>query len=242
MSDAPITVIFQTFQRTDYALATIAAARANLRYSDLRWYVADDGSTREHLYQVVRAIVGLDHIDLSESYDHLGLLGFHSERTSYGRNTNRAIAAAMDASPLYLPLEDDWVLQEPLDLWRYADLLMTTEDIGMVRMGYLNAGLTGKLEAIRDSLYWRLDDKEGRDRSFYAFTGHPSLRHRRYHETHGLYPEGWQPGDTENSYAAQYSAGKGADIVWPAALSVAGPFGHIGAVQSYSWNGGVPIG
>lgn len=239
--DAPITIIFQTYQRTDYALATIAAARANLRYSNLLWYVADDGSSTEHLYQVVRAIVGLDHVDLSEEYDHLGFIGFHSERTSYGRNTNRAIAVAMEISPLYLPLEDDWILQEPLDLWQYADLLLSMEDIGMVRLGYLNAGLIGMLAPIRDHLYWRLDDAAGRDKSSYAFTGHPSLRHRRYHETHGLYPEGWQPGETENIYATQYAIGRGADIVWPAALGVAGPFGHIGAVKSYDWNGGVPL-
>lgn len=227
MSDAPITVILQTFARTDYALATIAAAKANLRYSDLRWYVADDGSEQGHVDAVLQAIGPV--------------VGFHSERTSYGRNTNRAIAAAMEISPLYLPLEDDWILQEPLDLWCYADLLLTTADIGMVRLGYLNAGLGGRLEALRDSLYWRLDDKGGREQSRYAFTGHPGLRHQRYHEAHGLYPENWQPGDTENLYAAQYEAGKGADIVWPAALGISGPFGHIGAVKSYDWNGGVPI-
>lgn len=228
MSDAPITIIFQTYSRTSYALATIAAAKVHLRYSDLRWYVADDGSERGHVEAVLEAVGPV--------------VGFHSERTSYGMNTNRAIAAAMEISPLYFPLEDDWILQEPLDLWPYADLLLSTEDIGMVRMGYLNAGLTGKLEAIREALYWRLDDTAGRDTSRYAFTGHPSLRHRRYHEAHGLYPEGWQPGDTENAYAMQYSIGKGADIVWPAALGIAGPFGHIGAVKSYEWNGGVPIG
>lgn len=227
MSDAPIVIIFQTYARTDYALATIAAAKANLRYSDLRWYVADDGSAPEHVDAVLTAIGDP--------------IGFHSERTSYGRNTNRAIAAAMEISSLYFCLEDDWILQEPFDLWRYADLLLSVEDIGMVRLGYLNAGLTGTLEGLRDQLYWRLDDTGGRDRSFYAFTGHPSLRHRRYHETHGLYPEGWQPGETENLYASQYARGRGADIVWPAALGIAGPFGHIGAVKSYSWNGGMPL-
>lgn len=230
MSDAPITIIFQTYARTDYALATIEAAKAQLHYSDLRWYVADDGSSPEHVQAVIEAFWS-NGIEVQ----------WHSERTSYGMNTNRAIAAAMEISPLYLPLEDDWILQEPLDLWPYADLLLSTEDIGMVRLGYLNAGLTGQLEALRDGLYWRLDDTGGREASRYAFTGHPSLRHRRYHEAHGLYPEGWQPGDTENLYAAQYQVGKGADIVWPAVLGISGPFGHIGAVKSYDWNGGVPL-
>ena len=40
----PIVIVLQTWERTDCALRTIAAARQYLRYPDVRWYVADDGS------------------------------------------------------------------------------------------------------------------------------------------------------------------------------------------------------
>jgi GT2 family glycosyltransferase len=216
----PIVVILQTYRRTDVALRTIAAARQFLRYPDLRWYVADDGSPREH-YEAVLEAVGGD------------LCAAHSERRGYGANANAAWDAADTESALTLWLEDDWELRAPLDLYQYACLLMESEEIGMVRLGVLNLDIRGRTWAHGGRVYWKLD-KEPHIEGTPVFTGHPSLRHRRYRGAYGDYPIGLSPGDTELAYAYQFRMGPQAapGIVWSADYPASGLFGHIGAVKT----------
>ena len=164
----PIIVVLQTWERTDVALRTIAAAKTYLRYGgDLLWYVADDGSRPEH-YEAVLAAVGT-------------VWGAHSVRRGYGANCNAAWAAANQRSALTLWLEDDWELRQPLDLYPYACLLMETAEIGLVRLGCLNLDIRGRTWAHGGLVYWKLD-REPHIPGTPVFTGHPSLRHRRYRE------------------------------------------------------------
>lgn len=223
----PCTIILITAgtspERTEYALRTIRSVRDNLRYPNLAWFVADDGSEGSHVDQVVGALSGAD------------VIGVYSERDSYGKSCNAGICAARGFGNLMLFLEDDWELYHPLDIWPFAAALMEDDSIGMVRMGYLNAGVKGETFGNRGQLYWRLDDE-----SPYIFTGHPSLRHMRFHDHAGDYTERLQPGETELSMAWKYkaSARPKPSIVWPCMLGQSGSFGHIGSVQSYVWNGG----
>lgn len=217
----PIVVILQTYRRTDVALRTIAAARQYLRYPDLRWYVADDGSPEEHFYAVINALDGAH------------VLGTHWERRGYGANANAAWHYADGTSALTFWLEDDWELRAPLDLYVYAALLMESAEIGMVRLGTLNLDMRGRTWAHGGRVYWKLD-KEPHIEGTPVFTGHPSLRHRRYREAYGPYPEGLTPGDTELAYAWQFRMGPqdAPAIVWPADYPAAGFFGHIGSIKT----------
>lgn len=217
----PIVIVFQTWARTEYALRTIAAAREHLHYPDLRWYVADDGSQPAHIEAVLRAL------------DDTHLIGMHSERVGYGANANAAWTRARDVSRLSFWLEDDWELRAPLDLYPYAALLMERYEIGMVRLGVLNLDIRGRSWGHDGRVYWTLDRTphlEGTP----VFTGHPALRHTRYHDAHGDYPEGLAPGDTELAYALRYRIlpPEAPAIVWPADYPAAGLFGHIGAVKT----------
>ena len=213
----PITIILQTYRRTDVALRTIAAARKYLRYDDLRWYVADDGSDDRHLDAVLTAASPL--------------AGYHSERRGYGGNSNAAWTAADAIGALTFWLEDDWELHAPLDLYPYAATLMEREDIGMVRLGYLNTGIRAQTIAHGYLLYWSLEHIPAEDWQC-IFTGHPSLRHTRYRAAYGDYPLGLSPGDTELAYAYQYRIGSGPSIVWPCAYPPQGMFGHIGTIKT----------
>lgn len=169
------------------------------------------------------------------------VVGWHSERISYGAGANRAVQAGLQLGDLVLMLEDDWELSRKLDIWKFAALTMERPDVGMVRMGYLNQGLSGKVFAHAGSLYWSLNDEQSREYSSFAFAGHPSVIHRHFFDKFGTYPERWQPGETELKMCWQVSASYGPKIVWPAEMGAAGPFGHIGGVQSYEWNGGVQL-
>lgn len=217
----PITIIFQTFKRTAYALETIAAARELLRYPDLRWYVADDGSPQEHWYAVNRALHDCGAM----------VIDGHSRRQGYGKNANDAWLAADVYADLTFWLEDDFALAQPLDLYVYAALLLERPDIGMVRLGYINPDYLGPTIE-HDGWRYHTLDRTPPDTSRYAFTGHPSLRHRRYREAYGLYPEGLTPGDTELGYAYQYRVGDGPLIVWPADYPTDGYFRHIGEIKT----------
>lgn len=217
----PIVIILQTYKRTDCALRTIAAAREYLRYNDLRWYVADDGSPDAHVDAVLAAL------------HDAPLAGYHSERRGYGGNANDAWDRADSMSALTFWLEDDWELRQPLDLYPYACLLMETDAIGMVRLGVLNLDIRGRTWAHGNMVYWTLDHAPHIDGTP-VFTGHPSLRHRRYRQAYGSYPTGLTPGDTELAYAWQFRVGPhdGPGIVWPADYPTMGFFGHIGTVKT----------
>lgn len=220
----PIVIVLLTYRRTDVALRTIDAAQALLRYAgDLVWYVADDGSPPEHVDAV-----------LTRLHDTMpvgrGFLGHHTERRGYGGNANAAWRAADAVSPLTFWLEDDWELSRALDLTPYAEALADPE-IGMVRLGYLNRGIAGSTVAAAGRLYWRLYHEPVESVEL-VFTGHPSLRHTRYRDAYGWYPEGLTPGDTELGYAYEYRTKGGPWIVWPADWPAAGLFGHIGTVKT----------
>lgn len=216
----PIVIVLQTFKRTEVALRTVAAARQYLRYAgDLIWYVADDGSPMEHIEAVIAAA------------SREMRVAHHTERRGYGANANAAWRAADAYSPLTFWLEDDWELAAPLDLTPYADALHD-EEIGMIRLGYLNRGIAGSTVSAAGRLWWRLyhEPVEGAE---LVFTGHPSLRHQRYRDAYGWYPEGLGPGDTELGYAYRYRVGSGAPwIVWPVDWPAWGLFAHIGSVKT----------
>ncbi len=215
----PIVIILQTFKRTDYALRTIAAARELLRYGgDLVWYVADDGSPADHVRAVLAATDALHG---------------HTRRRGYGGNANDAWTAADEFGPLTFWLEDDFKLSAPLDLTPHAYTLMDCPTIGMVRLGYIDPERLEPPIDCNGRAYHTLP-RAWPDTSFYAFTGHPSLRHVRYREAYGAYPEGLSPGDTELAYAYQYRTGAedGPRIVWPVDYPAGGLFGHIGEVKT----------
>lgn len=218
----PIVIVLQTYKRTDYALPTIAAACRHLKYAgDLLWYVADDGSPAAHVEAVVSAL-----------HQHgANVLGVHSERSYYGGNCNKAFDAVKDTSPLAFWMEDDWVLSRDVDLWPYAALLMEREDIGMVRLGYLNTGIRGQTIGNNGRIYWMLDRQPVESHQL-VFAGHPSLRHRRYWDAYGYYPVIANPGETELAYAYQFTVGSGPGIVWPVEWPQWGNFQHIGDVKT----------
>ena len=142
-----------------------------------------------------------------DALDGVVIVGGHSERLGYGATANKAIQAAEQVSDVLLFLEDDWELRAPLDLWPYAALLMESAEIGMVRLGVLNLDIRGRTWAHGGLVYWKLDREPHIDGTP-VFTGHPSLRHCRYHTAYGDYPIGLTPGDTELAYAWQFPDGQ----------------------------------
>lgn len=222
-----MTVVLLTYERTEYALRTIDGVAENLRYPNWSWYVADDGSRSEHH----EAVLGR----LEERRQKV--IGQHNQHMSYGGGANAGVREAHKHGDLVLMLEDDWYLNRVFDVWHYCAVLMQFPDVCMIRMGYLNSGV-GALSMTRNGeLYWALDDTHSRNYSSFRFAGHPSIIHKRLFEHYGYYPEKWQPGETELKMCWQLTP-VGPNVLWPADLGARGPWDHIGAKQSYDWNGG----
>jgi hypothetical protein len=211
----PLAIILLTYERTDCAVRTVSAIKANLRYPEIAWIVADDGSRGEHLVAVRKAIGTVCTIS--------------SSRRSYGGMANWAWEVSKSISPVTLWVEDDWVLDREFDPSHYINLLISNDNIGMVRLGRLPIGLD--MYSIGDGKQIYLHVLPTRQ---YMFSGNPSLRHIRFYEAFGAYPEGLQPDKTETDYDNQIRI-KGAHpkILYPVDLGTWGLFGHIGTVRAY---------
>ncbi len=218
MTDLPkFSIILTTYQRTDVALQTIAAIKKYLEY-DLEpiWLVSDDGSPPEHT-QAIREAIGPDAtLDM-----------FNANRRGVGVGMNWGLRRSWELGAEYhMILEDDWELLAPLDLATYVNLLRDEEAFGMIRMGYLSYGLQGTLVPRNKKMWWIFNQYPIYQ---YTYSGHASLRHKRFHDKYGMFAEGLAPGLTELDMCAKVNKRlDGPRIVWQSAWGNQGPFVHIG--------------
>lgn len=213
MSEWPkVMALLITYKRTELAIRTVAGVKSNLTYpGELRWIVADDGSDREHLEAIYRAI--------GEEMPTV-----HNGRKGAGSSMNAGTAMALREADYILWLEDDWELQVPFDLTPCVGMLQERDDIGMVRLGYISPGIQGTLISAAGRLWWKLAKGPT-----YTFTGHAGLRARRFCEAYGPYQEGLTPGETELYMCGTFNNKPGPDIALPAWAGEWGFFGHIGS-------------
>ncbi|KKK56164.1 hypothetical protein LCGC14_3067280 [marine sediment metagenome] len=223
-SDWPrMAVCLLTYERTEYAVRTVRSVCTNLKYPNLAWYVADDGSKGEHVFAV--------HEELAKY--GVKVFGSHSEKLGPGPSWNKAIEQSLEQCDLVLWLEDDWELGEELDVTRYVRLLLDVPEVGMVRLGYMAVGLDLHSVGHDGVHYLRVEKSQP-----YAYSGNPSIRHRRYFDAYDWYPKKAKtnPGDCEIWHDAKFRKKDGPQIWWPMDLPLGGwggGFGHIGQEPSY---------
>ncbi len=214
-----ISILLITYKRYELALRTIKGVCQHLHYlGPLHWHIADDGSGGGHvlaLQYVLKEYAPASTVTISDAH-----------RAGVGRSMNLGIHACLEHSDYWLHLEDDWELRQPFDLHPCIMLLRDCPGYGMVRLGYLQAGMQAETFGCGPHLWWHLrrDSSDG-----FVFAGHASLRHRRFHDAYGAYAEGLAPGDTEAEYAARFLRTAGPEVAWPAWVGCWGPFAHIGA-------------
>lgn len=203
---------------------TLRAALDNIRYSGtLNVHIADDGSVDGHV-AALRAIAG--------GYHHIGTVGStDAGRRGYGASYNLATQQIHIANEMVLVLEDDWELSRHLDIDPLVQVLMHTDDVASIRLGYL--GFTRPIygEVIHSPagplLYLDPDCDEP-----HIASGHPRLELADYERAVGPWAEGIAPGATEFDWCRRPAARRG--VVWPLDLGPASQradslFRHIGA-------------
>lgn len=218
MDYPPIWVLMTTYTRTEIALRTIRSVKQNFQYPNIGFMITDDATGGTHL-QKIREEIGYSYA--AEYYDNKRRLGV-------GHNMNYGLRRIWEmGADLVLMLEDDWECFKPFDPIPAVRLLMNHSEYGMVKWGYLSAGANADIISEENKLWLRFNQNGYQ----YIYTGHASLRHKRLHQTVGMFTEGLRPGDNELDFCGKYNAIGKPWVVWDLDYGAFGPFAHIGAVS-----------
>jgi len=229
-----ITIIVVTYNRPREIRETITALNTHLKYTvgDLHWMIADDASPNNY---------GNEAIDwVKTNISNHASLSLMAQNGGWGRNVNRAIEQCH--SPLYLLIEDDYVLTHPINLDPHALILMREPSTGIIRLdGILGHRIIAELREfdlhnhqdgrglVGKYSYWHPLQESP---ELWIYSNRPHLTHRkRWHEFYGMYEEGLKLGDTESNMAWRYKdamiEANAPQIIVPTALTL-GYFDHIG--------------
>lgn len=216
--------------RADYARKTLDAALTNLATrSSVKLHIAHDGSDLAHVAELV------SRAELSG----LSVSVTNAERGGYGRSYNLATQEIHQWADYVLPLEDDWVLTQRLDLDALIESMEASEgDLRCIRMGYLGwtHPIVGSIEKYGTQSFFLFDAELTAET--HIWSGHPRLETVSFQRDVGAWPEGVDPGTTEIMVAQRKEARYG--VGWPLDLRAAASqdwgnlFAHIGEVQARS--------
>lgn len=223
MTDLPyLAILLLTYKRTYEALTTLDSTFKHLKYppDKIKWYVADDGSEEEHHKAVI------NFIQARTPY----LIGHHNQKFSdipyaCGIGWNRGLGLCHQSSDFVLVLEDDWRMDEDLDLIPSVRLLQERDEVGIVSFRILSIGADVHTVSHDGNIYL-----EYQRTTQYAYSGNPHIRHARYTKHYGWFAEDRSPGLIELHQDDQYRLDvKGGPKIWRQAnLDPWGAWHHIG--------------
>lgn len=226
----PLAIALLTYKRTQEAMETLNSTILNLDYPRelRRWVVADDGSTKEHFNVLTEFLNSNNEATLAAINERMRLPGAESTYNC-GPLWNKALGLCHQYSDYVLWIEDDWRLEEHLDLRPYMKLLTERADIGIVSFRVLSVGNDVHTEGYDGLHYLRYLHT-----TQYAYSGNPHLRHARYTKHYGWFNEDCNPGEIELKYDDRYRLDNtGPDIWRPVGISPWGAWVHIGTDKAY---------
>jgi glycosyltransferase involved in cell wall biosynthesis len=193
MTDWPTLAInIVTYQRIDTLRETLRRLHTHLWYEgEKRYFVADDGSDD-----------GTQAMLLEEWPDAVLV---QSNRSGLGANTNAGLRASLGVADYVLQLQDDMHLLVTLDMHPHIERLRDDPTCGFIRLwGVGGHRYKGNLEGNYWRIHWDSDD-------LYIPSDRPHVKHRRFHEHFGVYPEGLATGHTEEAWCHQCKNRAGLD-------------------------------
>lgn len=200
MQDWPdVAVLIPTYNRVKILIDTIWLLEKNLHYSGkLQYFIGNDGDESiKHALDLSK----LENETMMRVNVYDGPRVTADKPVGLGDNLNMLIDKAMTWDIDYIfQLDDDHHLVKPMDLDPHVRQLMEHEDAGWIRlMGIGSHHYTATLEGDYWYVHW---DSEG-PYSLYIPSNRPHLKHRRFHEFYGMYPEGLKLGQTEETFCHQ---------------------------------------
>lgn len=215
MDNPPVYILLTTYKRQEMALKTIEGILDNLTWDNLGWVIVDDGSPKGYVDSLIEKIGEPNH-----------LWTYNGNRRGVGHNMNVGLRHIWEVGgELTIMMEDDWYLDTKLDIAPYVKMLLNNSEHGLVRFGYVSPGLSAELISEEDKLFWKLVK-----RGFtYNYVGHPTIRHKRFHDVYGMFDEGLSPGQNELAMCGKVNAKEGPNLLIPVEAGSWGFFAHIGS-------------
>lgn len=120
-----------------------------------------------------------------------------SRRTGLGANTNAGLRACLQRADLVLQLQDDMHLLGTLDIHPHVERLLKDPTCGFIRLWWVGGH---RYQGALEENYWRI---WWHSPELYIPSDRPHLKHRRWHDFYGFYPEGLKTGETEDAWCHQ---------------------------------------
>lgn len=179
-----LSILVVTYNRKNTLRNSLLAIKQHLAYNgNKRIFVADDGSDD-----------GTQDM-LAAEFPEATIV--QSIRSKLGANTNAGIRSALLFSDYILQFQDDMKLLVNLDMHPHIELLRDNPGCGMIRLW----GVGGhKYQAQLEGNYWRV---WWTSPELYIPSDRPHVKHRRFHEAFGFYPEGLSTAETEQTWCHQ---------------------------------------
>lgn len=201
-----ISVLIPTYDRPWILRKVLEGLKKNLVYSgSIKYYIGFDGDK-----------------SIAKMFSGDGdLIAIPGSNRGLGANLNRLIQNA--TSDYLLQLDDDHLLIKSLKLDSHIRKLRYDETAGWIRlMGIAYHDYVATLE----EQYWRIWWKSP---EVYITSNRPHLKHKRFHEHFGLYPEDVSLGETETQFCRQCKIlGQGPNVLVPLDMLTESAWQHIG--------------
>lgn len=182
--------IIPTYHRPMILRQTIELLQRNLVYpGEVYYYVSTDAPGDG----AVEAVGGLPHVHI-----------WDGPQRGMGANLNFLLDRVADAGGnIILQLDDDSHLVKPIELLPHVIKLNADPTAGVIRLCWIGGHrYLAQLEADQSAnqAYWRVrwDSPE-----HYIASNRPHLKHKRWHEQMGRFPEGQLIGATEEGFCHQ---------------------------------------
>lgn len=184
------------YNRPDTVRITIAKLLINLRYKGkVTIVVSEDGDYEKMAEAILKT--ELPQPELTSYHPHRHDL-YPGPGKGLGANLNHLlnIAAYADHKIIMLMDDDHW-LEKPLDISPHVKQLMECPEAGWIRLyGIGHHNLVGDLNGRYWHIRWNSPD-------LYITSFRPHIKHVRFHEHFGNYPEGRSLAQTEEGFCHQ---------------------------------------
>ena len=180
MSHPSVSVLIPTYNRPWILRETISLLQKNLKYSgQITYYIGIDGDL-----SIGKMFAG-----------HSDIVSIPGPNNGLGANINRLINSTKD--DYLFQMDDDHHLLDELDLDPHIRQLEFDSNAGWIRlMGVAYHDYIAKLKGDYWYIYWESPE-------LYITSNRPHLKHRRFHDYYGLYPEGVKLGESEVGFCEQ---------------------------------------
>jgi len=186
MSLPTLNIIIPTFDRSRLVSQTITLLKENIEYSGK--------------IQFMVGVAGQDDTESLLSEVHPDAILLKPPVSNLGNNLNHLLYSAFKYSPIVMQMDDDHWLMEKLKVDDHVEKVIKDERVKWIRlMGVEGHGYTADLI----EKYWVVKWDSSGPMCLYITSNRPHIKHVRFHENFGLYPENLKLGLTEEGFCHQ---------------------------------------